>query len=171
MRKLRFSMLGVLVAGLVLIGIGLGVTFTEWSGLSYAGEYVPGSAERKEQTVTFALGETSLPVFVEYYGGGNDHFGGITYAASETITPGTLQIYVAYRTMGPRMEIESIAHQQQDFRLYWSNWNDLSVLMTMKDAVLQDLKAGKLGSYLPCIPEEITVSYHPDDAKRMVQAV
>ena len=55
MRKIRLVLLGVLCAGLLVCGIGTGVTLAEVSTFSYGGQQLLESAQNRTQSLTVTL--------------------------------------------------------------------------------------------------------------------
>lgn len=75
MRKIRLVLLGVLCAGLLVCGIGTGVTLAEVSTFSYGGHQLLESAQSHTQSLTVTLDLPESTVYLEdvLYGWGSDN--------------------------------------------------------------------------------------------------
>ncbi len=75
MRKIRLVLLGVLCAGLLVCGIGTGVTLAEVSTFSYGGQQLLESAQSRTQSLTVTLDLPECTVYLEDvpYGWGSDN--------------------------------------------------------------------------------------------------
>ena len=171
MNKQRLYMLGLFCSGLLLLGIGAGMTFAEFAGLRYGGERLPESAQSKTQNFSVDIGARTGPVyFEEYYFADCSAKDVLTMQTSATVSSGELSVHVAYDTCGPDVNVWlNEADDPQASCVYFGtrSWNDFAVMMRMKDAVLKDLKAGQLSSYIPIQVTEITVTVNPADAARI----
>lgn len=65
MRKIRLVLLGVLCAGLLVCGIGTGVTLAEVSTFSYGGQQLLESAQSRTQSLTVTLDLPECTVYLE----------------------------------------------------------------------------------------------------------
>ena len=74
MRKVRLILLGVLCAGLLVCGIGAGVTLAEVSAFSYGGQQLLKSAQVRSQSLTVTLDLPGSTVYLEdlLYSWGSD---------------------------------------------------------------------------------------------------
>ncbi|SFP20776.1 hypothetical protein SAMN05216343_104106 [Oscillibacter sp. PC13] len=174
MRNLRLIMLGLLCSGLLLGGIGAGVAFSEFSSFSYAGEQLIDGAQRRTQCFTVQLESTVGSVSIQDYSGvGTVRLKDVVrLEASNDVTPGTLQWEITYQSAGPEAGVWADYSSEKDQEWLHFSWqghscSDLALLIACKDQVLSDIKAHRLGDYIPALLEEAVIYVNPADISRI----
>ena len=174
MRKLRLSMLALLCAGLLLCGIGAGVTLAEFSSFTYSGQQLIDGAQDCSQRFTIQLESTTGPV---YLGSGHPSYAPASSAdmicleTDDSVAPGTLRVDVHYRSVGPEPYVWNDYWEGEEgewVQLGWYNASELELLLACKDQVLSDIQAHRLGDYIPAELTAVTVCVASSDADRIV---
>ena len=175
MRKIRLVLLGVLCAGLLVCGIGTGVTLTEVSAFSYGGQQLLESAQLRTQSLTVTLDLPESTVYLEdllYSWGSDVRLMDVSrLEISDDVPAGTLRLDATYDSAGPELAVwnESWAEGNQEWvHLSWQAADDLALLFSCKDQLLSDLRAHRLNSYVPAELREMVVTVNPADADRIV---
>ena len=176
MRKNKW-ILGILLVGLLLCGIGGGMMFVEFSGLSYAGEYVFETDTPETRTMEVSLADCPQgPVYVDcpYY---PVYPLADRLVVDETMEEGLIRIET---TFDPEQTVPSVylergeAIDPQDgeqVRLwigYYSGFDDLDLFFRAKDMILRDLKNNTLRSYRTVEVMDLTITVAPETAKRLI---
>jgi hypothetical protein len=169
MRNLRLTMLGILCAGLLLGGIGAGVTFAEYSSFTYAGEQLMAEAESRSQSFTLNLRPAGPTVLDGYlYGSALSLQEMARLEVREDVAPGTLCWDMRYETAGPTAAVSSSLHDgTQYLYLTWNHFSDLQLLLACKDQALSDIRSHRLGRYVPVQLTEVVIGVNPVDADRV----
>ena len=111
MRKIRLVLLGVLCAGLLVCGIGTGVTLAEVSTFSYGGQQLLESAQSRTQSLTVTLDLPECTVYLEDvpYGWGSDNrLRDVSrLEISSDIPAGTLRPDATYDSAGPEPAVRT----------------------------------------------------------------
>lgn len=171
-KRFRLIMLGLLCGGLLLLGIGAGVSFAEYSGFTYVGQRLPEGAWTEEQSITVALEDPQKPVRISSYV--SQLHSGLRDAAiltSDQVEPNTVRFDVTYETIGATPVFWLDPYEEADMpdwiHMAWSNSSDLSVLLACKDQVLEDLRNRQLGEYISFRLLDVTITVNPADAGRV----
>lgn len=169
MRKLRLTMAGLLCGGLLLMGIGAGVMFLEFSVLSYGGEKLPEQAEQKSQSFTVEMQETGIYELdlVNYYSASGAD---VTLRSDSTVPKGSIEVRVDYGSISlePHLWVESNEIGKYHVGMNWNGWSDdMAFFMACKDEILAELKEGKISSYQGLLVDKVSVSVHPDEESRV----
>lgn len=171
-KKFRLTMLALLCGGLLLVGIGAGVSFAEYSGFSYAGEQLPETARTESQSFTVSLEREASQVIISSYS--DTLLSGLKNAhieSSEAVAPNTVRLDVTYETVGPGVNCWLDTYEEPDtpdwLQLNWSNSSDMAVLMACKDQLLADLRDHRLGEYIPARLTEVRIAVNPADTTRI----
>lgn len=175
MRKTRLILLGVLCAGLLVCGIGTGVTLAEVSSFSYSGRQLIQPAESRTQTFTLSLEASDSTVQLQNYLDVYDSDVRLEdvcrLESSGAATPGTLELEVSYDTAGPEISAWNDYWPEENLELLhlgWHSGDELAMLLSCKDQVLSDIRNHQLGTYLPVQVNEIIITVNPADAGRIL---
>lgn len=159
--------------GVLLCGIGMGIAFTEFSGLAYGGTQILGGTDMKtanldvefepEEEVWNIVG-TKLwhQRYYGYYGGVSD-----TDVRTDNSVPlNTVRFSVTYNAK----RVEPFTSLDLDratigFGWYWNEDDELALMMEAKDQVLQNLKEGRLVSFDVVEIEQVEVFVNPQNAE------
>ena len=159
--------------GVLLCGIGMGIAFTEFSGLAYGGTQILGGTDMKtanldvefepEEEVWNIVG-TKLwhQRYYGYYGGVSD-----TDVRTDNSVPlNTVRFSVTYNAK----RVEPFTSLDLDsatigFGWYWNEDDELALMMEAKDQVLQNLKEGRLVSFDVVEIEQVVVFVNPQNAE------
>lgn len=174
MRKIRLIMLGILCAGLLVCGIGAGVTLAEVSSFSYSGRQLLQPMQDRTQTLTVSLESSDSAVQFQNYLDAYDSDIRLEdvcrLESSDTVAPGTLQLEASYDTAGPEITVWNDYWPEENLELLHLGWNsgdDLAMLLSCKDQVLSDIRNHQLGTYLPVQVNEIVITVNPADVGRV----
>jgi len=166
-------MLGLLCGGLLLVGVGAGVAFAEYSSFTYGGQRRLDQFAERSQTLAVPLlaeGETFIEsrIVGGYMGSQLKELGRIE--ASEAVPAGTVELQFRYKSAGT--VVDCWLHDEENSReieLYWTGEDrEVEMLMTLKDLILEDLHNRQLSDYqLDPILTEAVVLVNPADADRV----
>ena len=175
MRKTRLILLGILCAGLLLCGIGAGVTLAEVSSFSYSGRQLIQPMENRTQTLTVSLESADGTIRVQnylYVYDSDVRLEDVCHLeSSDVVAPGTLQLDASYDTAGPEISIWNDYWPEENLELLHLGWNsgdELAMLLSCKDQILSDIRDLQLGTYLPVQVNEIVITVNPADAGRVL---
>lgn len=175
MRKTRLILLGILCSGLLLCGIGAGVTLAEVSSFSYSGRQLIQPMENRTQTLTVSLESADGIIWVQNYLDVYDSDVRLEdvcrLESSDTVAPGTLELEASYDTAGPEISIWNDYCPEENLELLHLGWNsgdELAMLLSCKDQILSDIRNHQLGTYLPVQVNEIVITVNPADAGRIL---
>lgn len=170
-RTFRLTMLGVLCAGLLLIGIGAGVAFAEFSDFTYGGQRTLNQAAEQFQTLTVPLpaeGTTYIRCAAGPYAVPLGEAGQIE--TKESVETGTAE--VSLRSRGVDVNASywfEDAEGSQEINIYWrDHGREVALFMAYKDQLLEDLINRRLSDYIPVELTEMVVYVNPADADRVV---
>lgn len=171
-KRFRLTMLGLLCGGLLLLGIGAGVSFAEYSGFTYVGQRLPEGAQTEEQSITVPLESADKPIRISSYVSQlHSVLQEATILTSDQVEPNTVRFDVTYETLGATPVFWQDSYEEADMPdwilMSWSASSDLSVLLACKDQVLEDLRNRQLGEYLSCQLLEVTITVNPADEGRV----
>ena len=159
--------------GVLLCGIGMGIAFTEFSGLAYGGTQILGGTDMKTANldVEFEPEEEFWNIvgtklwhqrYYGYYGGVSD-----TDVRTDNSVPlNTVRFSVTYNAK----RVEPFTSLDLDsatigFGWYWNEDDELALMMEAKDQVLQNLKEGRLVSFDVVEIEQVEVFVNPQNAE------
>lgn len=175
MRKTRFILLGILCSGLLLCGIGAGVTLAEVSSFSYSGRQLIQPMENRTQTLTVSLESSDSTVQLQNYLDVYDSDVRLEdvcrLESSDTVAPGTLELEASYDTAGPEINIWNDYWPEENMELLhlgWYSGDELAMLLSCKDQILSDIRDHQLGTYLPVQVNKIVITVNPADAGRIL---
>lgn len=169
-KTLRLTMLGLLCGGLLLIGIGAGVAFAEYSSFTYAGQRVPEQAQAQTQSFTAKVDQGAEQIVIS---GNSSGIYPLEETArievSEDLEPGTVQLDLQYQSIGPKIRA---SWDQSDpasmIRLYWTGGDDIALLMSYKDQILEDIRGRQVGDYVAALLTEAVITVNPADEAKIV---
>ena len=175
MRKNKL-LIGILLAGLLLVGIGGGILCAEFLNLNYGGEYICQTDHPETQTFDLSLEKyPEGPVYVACYSPQlfplEDRL-----IIDEAMPEGTVRIKTVYdqESVSPCMHIESqywdsdMTHPETVLHMeYCSSQDDIALFFQMKDLILKDLKNGILCSYRTEDILDLTITAGPQTAARL----
>lgn len=170
-KTFRLTMLGVLCAGLLLIGVGAGVAFAEFSDFTYGGQRTLNQAAEQTQTLTVPLpaeGATYIQAAVGPYAVPLWEAGRIE--TRESVETGTAEISLRFKGVDvkPSYWYED-AEGSQEINIYWKDHGrEAALFMAYKDQLLEDLMNRRLSDYIPVELTEMVVYVNPADADRVV---
>lgn len=169
-KTFRLTMLGLLCGGLLMIGIGAGVAFAEYSSFTYAGQRVPGQAQVQTQSFTAAVDPEAERITVSSWGPGLYQMSEVArIEVSEELEPGTVQLDLQYRSIGRKIRGSwDNSTLGNTIRLYWTGGSDIDVLMAYKDQILEDIRSRQLGDYMTILMEDAVITVNPADAGKIV---
>ncbi|MDE6389743.1 MAG: hypothetical protein K2L82_18360 [Lachnospiraceae bacterium] len=160
----------VFCMGVLLCGIGVGIAFTEFSGLTYGGTEIVGETDMRtanldvefepEEEVWNIMGTRSW--HSGHYGGVND----MGIQTDSSVPVNTVRISVTYNAN--RVEpFTSLDIDSAEIYLgwYWNDTDELALMMEAKDKVLQNLKNGRLISFDVVNMEQVDVFVNPQNVE------
>lgn len=160
MNKMQKILIAVFCLGVLLCGIGSGIAFTEFSGLSYGGRQILGEPDMRTENfdVEFKEGKTLKGIV------------GLRRQQSSFQTDGsvpenTVRFCVTYNAEVVTMPYAYWDENSDQIMLscYWHGPDDeVAYMMEATDVFLHNLKEGKLVSFdVPYDIEEVTISVNP----------
>lgn len=171
-RTFRLTMLGLLCGGLLLMGIGAGVAFAEFSSFTYGGQEEVGPVWEQSQTLvvplltkgTASIGSTysSLAMQLRKLG---------RIETSESVKAGTAEISLRFKSGDVNIDywLEDV-ETNRAIQLYWTgSGRDVRLFMAYKDRILEDLRNRQFSDYY--ISNELTdavIFVNPADVERVV---
>ena len=169
-KTFRLTMLGLLCGGLLLVGIGAGVTFAEASTFSYGGEKLLDQVQAQSKSFEVSLEEGWERLYISSYG---DLLLQLSETArietSEDVEPGSVQIDLDYQTAGPQVSYSWEEDGTNAYiHLYWTRRGELPLLLACKDQPLTDIQDRKISDYIAVKMEEVVITVNPADAERVV---
>lgn len=159
MSKLQKVVLIVFCIGVLLCGLGSGIALTEFSTLSYGGKQVLGEPDMRTENfdVEFEPGEETR----EIVGGWRN---GCSVVTDESVPENTVRFCVTYNAdvITPYAYWDKESEQIYCSYFWHDMYDEMAYMMEAKDAVLQNLKEGKLVSFYVPDFEEMTILVNPD---------
>ncbi len=160
MSKLQKVLLGVFCGGVFLCGIGAGVTFVEFSSITYAGEKILGETDMvtEDFDVEFEPGEEAYWIDTCT----RDHSDREEIQYTTQVPVNTVRFRASYN----RSRVEPFAGaDEEDSQIYiFCNWladDDVELFMEAKDQVLSELKERKISSFRTMNFEEVEILVNP----------
>ena len=177
MRKNKI-LLCVLLAGLLLCGIGIGIMFVDFTGFNYGGAYVYQTDHPHTETIELSLescpdGPIHVACYMPELFPLSDHF-----TVDDTMDEGIIKITTTYDSdvVMPSFHIDS--YQQEyatdyastlslNFYQQYSDYDEFAMFFELKDLIMKDLKNNTLRSYCFKNVLDLTISAAPDTAARL----
>ena len=182
------------ILGVLLCGLGGGVSFAQYSKLEYAGERSIGEEKLVTETVEAVIEEDGK-IYVDAYA----PLENISLETDDSIPVNKILFDVTYNSERVSMGIKKSPYESEDisyvevvneygdvieYREYDDNnndsdngevfhvgrygrYDDLKDFFEVKDMFLADLKNGKVGSYSVVFIQNITVRVNPANADRV----
>lgn len=182
------------ILGVLLCGLGGGVSFAQYSKLEYAGERSIGEEKLVTETVEAVIEEDGK-IYVDAYA----PLENISLETDDSIPVNKILFDVTYNSERVSMSIKKSPYESEDisyvevvneygdvieYREYDDNnndsdkgevfhvgrygrYDDLKDFFEVKDMFLADLKNGKVGSYSVVFIQNITVRVNPANADRV----
>ena len=173
MRKFRICMIVLLLAGVLLGGIGAGACLVEFSDLEYKGLVMLGGEKTETQELVYEMKNRDVDRI-------NLYTGGYTHGATEVIPDRSIDldevmIEVTYNPeyCEPMLEsygsYENETWTQEDVHIWThvKNYDSLQTVMDVKDQILEDLKEKKISSYQVASVTEVKVYVHPANEEKV----
>lgn len=153
MSRLHKRLIILFCLGVLLCGVGAGVAFTEFGELTYGGEQILGDPDIRTENidVEFEAGEEACEVWgVDI----RNH----AVQVDNSVPKDTVRFCVTYNAE----RVEPFAYWSEEegviFSWYWKDYGDeMALMMEAKDAVLRNLKEGRLVSFDTPDMENVTV--------------
>lgn len=182
LKKFRTMMAGLLCGGLLLVGIGFGVGFGEFSRFSYGGTSTLNGMETRtsSEKLTLEDGEVlHLSPRCSFYGAFRfyymDPLQGFQMETDSMVAPGTVLIQTDYRSVYSTVQLRFYASDQIDGVLHQRaelcavpDSTPLAVIMAYKNQVLADLHRNTLADYEEIQVDRVVVTVNPADAHRVI---
>lgn len=168
MSKLHKRLIVLFCFGVFLCGVGSGVAFTEFSALSYGGEYMLESTidmKTDDIDVVFEPGENIVSICGVY------QFNQYHVMIDESIPDNTVRFHTKYNARYVEPFVNWNAEEETVMYSYYHKYNrgyEMSAILEAKDIVLQNLKEGKLVAFAePDYWEEVTVWVNSKSAQKI----
>lgn len=175
MRNCHKILLGTLCGGVLLVGIGTGIAFGEFSSLEYAGERALGEVRMETMELEEEIDPEKGTWHINIPCPGNYE---PELKKDETLPENTVRFIVSYNDarVTPRLHAfvdtytywggdgESSQEQEPILELYcsWKEQDEMKLFMELKDDFLANLKEGKIASYQePSYVETVEVWINP----------
>ena len=160
--RLRLILLGVFCAGVLFTGIGVGIAIVEYTSLEYTGVYtLDGEIKRADYEFKIELKEDEKLRIMNCQGM-------VEILYDKSVPVNTVRCSTLYDSDMLKMTAQIVDSDNNDYQYQWLYFyrkyigSEFDLLMQNKDAILADLKEGKIGTYI--IEEsikEITVVVNP----------
>lgn len=147
---------GCFLGGILFCGLGAGVSFVEFSGLSYAGERQMGTI--KETTLYHQVYEYETMDTCFVYCSSNRNNNRTRIVSDNSLPEGGIEMDVEYNDDFERPYLyQSNSYSSEGEKpvieegyIHISLYSEpVKIIMRYKDIVLEDMKNGQLGSYYP----------------------
>ena len=161
MKRMRLLAGGILCLGVLLGGIGAGITVGEFSGFAYK-KIVADADAFQTENYTCTLEAAEEPFYILSYGGGAR-----SIEPDETMPENTMEVSVVYNGQVCRPDIWS-EEGSVVIDLYDTNTtSDLERLMEWKDQVLEGLKEREFRDYQVEWIQSVTCRGNPADLDKV----
>lgn len=166
MRKVHRIIIGMLVAGVLILGIGSGVAFAEFSSFQYGEEVVMEGSERFTKTITY-----KVPVQEDKKELGIEPFEHWHYeiVEDENISKDEVQFVISYlsdhKNVKPTISEENVEFDEKCAYIVVDSgydYNELRDVMRLKDYVLNDIQNKRINSYRMDGVEKVEIHVHPE---------
>lgn len=172
MKKMNMNMImvAIFLCGILLVGIGTGVAFGEYSALEYGGEKEIDISERREITLEQKIvtgKKAKKTILYNHYG--DDY----ELKEDKKVPEGIVRYEVTYDSKHVQPELQYTDYSEVKYseeetyyegELYIVSHrtvNEMELFMELKDEALNDLKNGKISSYLYNPVEKVVVRVNP----------
>ena len=166
----------MLLAGLLLCGIGAGILFVEFTDMRYGGEYVFETDTPTTKTMEVSLEdclEGDVHVQVGYY---SPYPLEDRVVVDETMEEGLIRVEVTFdpERVAPMAHLEPglSGPEGEPFSDIWIQFSalpdDLSLFFQARDMILKDLKNNTLRSYRTVEVMDLTITAGPETAGRLI---
>lgn len=170
MRKLRFTALILVFAGLLIGGVGVGICFVEASSFTY------GEGSRLNMTVT-----DTVTYQISLEKGSDEKIGFESWnmpiapdaevpqvETNAKLAPGTIQVDVEYRTVpGCTLDLWLNYYGKDNLVVHASPSAGVEAVLYAKDQILSDIKNRQIGEYQWAEITGITFTVNPTDQDRL----
>lgn len=187
--------MGVLCVGILLCGLGAGISLIEYSSFQYMGKKDIGGDRRETETITRKIGKENKKnekIYIHCWDVENRN---VTIEASETVPKNSLQFVVEYnpdnvKQANIRKEVElgddvydaveyadsewleNSAVEEKKYSIYYvepvnTYDSDLELLFSCKDEILNNLKEKKFYEYKNSTITGVKVLVHPSNEGRV----
>lgn len=167
----KMIMITVFLCGILLVGIGAGVAFGEYSGFEYGGEKTLdiGKIETMTLEQKIATGKNANKTFVY-----NCYDSEYVVKEDKKVPEGMVRFEVSYYSdyISPELKYnknvemsESGIDSDELYLAYYQSANEMELFMEVKDDILSDLKNGKISSYSFSPVEKVVVKVNPKTMK------
>lgn len=191
----RIILVGVLCVGILLCGLGAGISLIEYSSFQYMGKKDIGGDRRETETITRKIGKENKKnekIYIHCWDVENRN---VTIEASETVPKNSLQFVVEYnpdnvKQANIRKEVElgddvydaveyadsewleNSAVEEKKYSIYYvepvnTYDSDLELLFSCKDEILNNLKEKKFYEYKNSTITGVKVLVHPSNEGRV----
>ena len=169
MRRKNMILLSVMIAGLLLCGIGGGILVNEFSELSYGEAVVLGADTAKLTTETQCF-EISLDTKNKtYLQTGFNWYDTADIIEDESLPVGQVCYQLTYDSdlvkVEPRYCSDTEGGQNPYIYVSYRDINQVREFMMLKDKILEDLKNKKISSYHVTHLQDMKILMHPDTKK------
>lgn len=173
MRKIQIVCLGIFAAGVLLTGIGCGVSMAEYSSLQYGGEKMWGGEAAATKVMEFQLPKTEETVIIGGYQR-KDLMEVTEIIENPEVPEGMVRCEVTYNEalVEPYLYFEDYGEKKMNqektgyagaLRVGLKYTGDeFGTFMEMKDIILQELKERQISSYQTVYVSEIKILVHPN---------
>lgn len=166
MRRKNMILLGVLIAGLLLCGIGGGILVNEFSELSYGEQIVLGADASKlttEKKCFDILLDTKNKTYLQT---GFNWYDNADIIEDESLPVGQVCYQLTYDSdllkAEPRYVSDIEGGQNPYIFVNYQDVDEVREFMMLKDRILEDLKEKKISSYRVTYMQDMKIFMHPD---------
>lgn len=164
----RKILLIILLIGVLLCGIGVGVTFSEWSSFEYLGEKTMGGKEKKTDTFTEKMNGKEGKHMMVYVQSLDPEENAITVETSKKVPEDEIRFIVEYNPNNVK-EVHIDKEEMEDQSLVYyispvsSETDSFEMFMNCKDELLENIKEKKFYNYTYDTIQSIKVVVHPSN--------
>ena len=175
MRKKSLTLLSLILAGLLLCGIGAGIVFNEFSSLDFEGEYVYSSGNIKTKVKNMSVKEIPQDkININMYSNNGSNIAK-KLVVDENMQEGYIKVTSTYDAdfLSPsyyvvKFGMDDGIHYTGEVELtYYERSNIVEDFFNLKDIVLKDIKNKMLHSHVKNMDVDIVITAAPQTAKRI----
>lgn len=171
MKKINNILAGIFLSGVLLIGIGAGVAFWEYSSFEYQGEHQIGEGKEKKEVLEYKIpSKTDQKKICLIQNFEKDY----TLVEDKNIPKNVIQYEIIYN---PEFAKPELCFEEADYNYFGnlylsfhSTKSDFEVFMEYKDQILEELKKKKIASYRYDRIKEITIRVNPKTMKKVEES-